>query len=393
MAFDSAMQAQEAAVSSETAISCLILLSTQFGAQVDTENVRSRHQLRGATLSMSELIELASDFSLKAVHIRRDWPWLQRAVGTRPILLLLKNGNTIVTVGPGRTGAEEIVVCDPLHRGGTPIILSRGNIERAWNGDTVEIMPNSATAVEILESGRDEVFSEDQSNRVKMTPWSSRLRSIILCLSFMVSILALTTSQIAELPVNSQRPGSVMPAIVPVHKSSFANRAGHWHASNQAADAPLSWRPRRPESPIVAFFVSVAQLTTELNVTHPVAESPPAREGPRLSVNSTLSAIDVAALLTRGDDQLRLGDFTSARLFYKAAADAGDADAALRLGETFDPIFIDRANLRGVSADMGRAVFWYLRARDLGSSAAEKLLKDLPPNMAAQIRNGASPPE
>ena len=97
------------------------------------------------------------------------------------------------------------------------------------------------------------------------------------------------------------------------------------------------------------------------------------------STEMRTSPVEVAPLLERGDALLATGDYTSARLFYEAAADAGDANAALRLGATFDPIFIDRANLRGVHADMERAAFWYRRARDLGSSDAENLLKYLAP--------------
>jgi hypothetical protein len=159
MARDAAMDAQEASISRETAISCFILLNTRFGSHVNTENVGARQQFRGATLSMSKLIELASDFGFRAKYIRCDWLWLQLAVATQPVLLLLKNGNTIVSVGTGNAGAEEIVVCDPLHRGGVPIILSRDNIERAWSGDSLIIEPYSFST-QILALNRDVVFNE-----------------------------------------------------------------------------------------------------------------------------------------------------------------------------------------------------------------------------------------
>jgi hypothetical protein len=142
MALDAAMDVQKAAISGETAICCLLLLKTRSGAQGDTENARARQPFRGATLSVSELIELANDFGFRAEHVRGDWLWLQSAVAKQPILLLLTNGNTIVSIGTGRTGAEEIVVCDPLHRGGIPIILSHDNIERAWSGNSLVIEPH-----------------------------------------------------------------------------------------------------------------------------------------------------------------------------------------------------------------------------------------------------------
>jgi len=39
------------------------------------------------------------------------------------------------------------------------------------------------------------------------------------------------------------------------------------------------------------------------------------------------------------------GDVTSARFFYEPAADAPDARAALRLGESYDPAFLAEARL------------------------------------------------
>ena len=98
---------------------------------------------------------------------------------------------------------------------------------------------------------------------------------------------------------------------------------------------------------------------------------------PPPSAGSRLSAENMGALLVRGDTLLSVGDVASARLFYERAVEAGGGLAAIRLGETFDPLFLDRLNLRGVRGDLGAALFWYRRARDLGASDAEVLLKAL----------------
>jgi TPR repeat protein len=84
--------------------------------------------------------------------------------------------------------------------------------------------------------------------------------------------------------------------------------------------------------------------------------------------------VETAPLVERGDRLFGVGDIASARLFYERAADAGDGQAALRLGETYDPAFLERAQLR-VQGDRALAVFWYQRARELGASEAEILLK------------------
>jgi phage shock protein A len=85
------------------------------------------------------------------------------------------------------------------------------------------------------------------------------------------------------------------------------------------------------------------------------------------------------ALVNRGDALLGSGDVASARLFYERAAEAGNAEGALRLGETYDPAFFKRARLQG-KPDSAQALFWYGRARELGASAADILLKAIQTN-------------
>ena len=66
-------------------------------------------------------------------------------------------------------------------------------------------------------------------------------------------------------------------------------------------------------------------------------------------------------------------DVTSARLFYERAAQAGDGQAALRMGMTFDPVFLERSGIRGAQGDLARAISWYNRAAALGNNTAEEL--------------------
>jgi hypothetical protein len=101
----------------------------------------------------------------------------------------------------------------------------------------------------------------------------------------------------------------------------------------------------------------------------PSTPSPPA--------NPQTPSIEVAALVSRGDGFLNAGDITSARLFYERAADAGSAAAALRLGATFDPGFLSRTGIHGISVNLAQAAFWYRRARDLGDAAAADWLEGL----------------
>jgi hypothetical protein len=101
--------------------------------------------------------------------------------------------------------------------------------------------------------------------------------------------------------------------------------------------------------------------------SHPVSERPK---------EPSTASVETASFLQRGDRLFGVGDIASARLFYERAADAGDSQAALRLGETYDPAFLQRAQLR-VPGDRALAVFWYGRARELGADEAEILLKSM----------------
>jgi TPR repeat protein len=102
--------------------------------------------------------------------------------------------------------------------------------------------------------------------------------------------------------------------------------------------------------------------------------SPAGRKAP---AQPAFSVAEIATLLARGDSLFATGDVVSARLLYERAADAGEAGAAVRLGETFDPSFLEDPRLRGVRGDPGTAAFWYRRARDLGATGVASRLNRL----------------
>jgi TPR repeat protein len=71
------------------------------------------------------------------------------------------------------------------------------------------------------------------------------------------------------------------------------------------------------------------------------------------------------------------GDLASARLFYERAAKAGDAQAALDLGNSFNPGFLSRLGVFGMRGNAVVAARWYRRARALGNPDAERALRTL----------------
>jgi hypothetical protein len=110
------------------------------------------------------------------------------------------------------------------------------------------------------------------------------------------------------------------------------------------------------------------------------AVSPGGSNGASAEADAPSTTVETAALLSRGDALFERGDIASARLFYEHAANAGDAQAAIRLGETFDPAFLSRAQVKGVRGEPAVALKWYKRAQELGASDAEILVMSLQRN-------------
>jgi hypothetical protein len=85
----------------------------------------------------------------------------------------------------------------------------------------------------------------------------------------------------------------------------------------------------------------------------------------------------LAQLVKRGVELLRIGDFAAARLVLRPAAEAGDAEAALLLGATFDPAAVADLGALGLAPDPNVARAWYQRAMDAGSVEASRRIERL----------------
>jgi hypothetical protein len=138
--------------------------------------------------------------------------------------------------------------------------------------------------------------------------------------------------------------------------------------------------PAADTGPAAAARPLAAPTPAGREVTAPLP-STPAPNPPQVASIETvsreppkLSTTQIDALVARGDFLIGVADVVSARLFYERAAEAGNGPAALRLGETYDPQFLERARLGRVPGDPAMAAHWYNRARELGVSAAEILL-------------------
>jgi hypothetical protein len=152
-------------------------------------------------------------------------------------------------------------------------------------------------------------------------------------------VLPFDAEQTAAHPVASPPP--------PIQRSRHANR--------------LRWsRHTVPEQP----------------AAHPVVSPPEPTPG-----RPPLDAEQTAALIKLGEDLLKQGDIATARVLLKRAAIAGDAQAALELGMTFDQAALAQWGVLGPAPDAAQAREWYDRAIKIGSTEASRHLERLA-NMA-----------
>jgi hypothetical protein len=84
-----------------------------------------------------------------------------------------------------------------------------------------------------------------------------------------------------------------------------------------------------------------------------------------------------AQLVKRGVELLRIGDFAAARLVLRPAAEAGDQEAALLLGATYDPAAVSDLGALGLVPDPNMARAWYQRAMEAGSVEASRRIERL----------------
>jgi hypothetical protein len=91
----------------------------------------------------------------------------------------------------------------------------------------------------------------------------------------------------------------------------------------------------------------------------------------------SLDADEIATLMRRGQEYLKTGDIAAARLVLRRAANAGNPQAALTLGSTFEPLVLGELGAHGFLPDLAQARFWYDKAARLGSTEASRRIETL----------------
>jgi hypothetical protein len=172
----------------------------------------------------------------------------------------------------------------------------------------------------------------------------------------------------ASVSIEPQIPRSAATAALPVAPATPPAAS-----SPPAADLPASGEKQQsaPKGPLESATREVSPNASPLAAltAEPVPGSSALAPAPETAPR--LSAGQITELLDRGDSFLHAGDVASARLFYERAADAGDWQAAIRMGATFDPDFLGRAGVRTVG-EPTKAQSWYRHALDLGAPMTDR---------------------
>jgi len=253
----------------------------------------------------------------------------------------------------------------------------------AQTGPTVAVRPHATSP------------SVSDAARVSTNPMAQLQTTIVASGKANKGLSATVSTALTDAPVQPVISAAIANSVVPSVETkpdvlppapSAEPRAAVAGSSAPAIDQVPAVAAARVEAPVQPALVPSMTTPSATPDPSPTAAAAPVSPQPvpaiagsasapsMQSAVARLSAKEVAALLARGDVMFGVGDIASARLFYERAAQGGDAQAALRLGESYDPAFLAWARLKGVSGDAVAAARWYLYARELGAAEAEVLL-------------------
>jgi hypothetical protein len=141
-----------------------------------------------------------------------------------------------------------------------------------------------------------------------------------------------------------------------------------------AAVAPAAVAPPAAMAPPVAAAPQVVATASPVAAPPPAVAAPPVVAAPAAR---KISPDELATLMSRARTLLAAGDLPSARLLLERAAEGQDANAALLLARTYDPLIMGTQDTRNTLTDPELARTWYQRAAQLGSADAQRRLSQL----------------
>jgi hypothetical protein len=231
--------------------------------------------------------------------------------------------------------------------------------------------------------------------------------SAVACVIVVACVIGLLFSYEESLHDSVLRPpsslasrGGALPSVKSTRIESAMVDDGPAAAAYSLRPASPSEKPTESQPPPRSTFIPPDQSALKAEVTGgsamnqpmqpipPASDTLPATNAAPISVPQSatpapndpavqLDSDEMTRLIKRGKDFLAQGNFASARLLFKRAADAGSAEAALALGSTYDPSVIKQLGAVSITPDIDGALKWYKTAADRGSAEAANLFANL----------------
>ncbi|HYD64920.1 peptidase domain-containing ABC transporter [Azospirillum sp.] len=121
-----------------SALQCLVAVAGHHGIQTSVDRLVHDHVLPPHEPKTGVLLALARTLGLKATASKLTWAKLVGLGAVFPVLARLKNGNTVVVVGPRKEGDTVAVgVVDPLADKRTVFFVDEAAFCAQWQGETI----------------------------------------------------------------------------------------------------------------------------------------------------------------------------------------------------------------------------------------------------------------
>jgi hypothetical protein len=174
--------------------------------------------------------------------------------------------------------------------------------------------------------------------------------------------------------VTAPEPRIAAPEAQAVYRSRPAEATAAAPAVAAPASKPteMAYNSQPSREEIQAAYQS-AMKGSQVAAVAPVAPPPQPAAPPARRMDPD----ELAGLLKRARSLLAVGDISAARLLLERAADAQEAEAALLLGTTYDPLVIGNQDMRSITPDPAMARQWYQKAAALGSADARRRLSQI----------------
>jgi hypothetical protein len=167
-------------------------------------------------------------------------------------------------------------------------------------------------------------------------------------------------------PAVTQTPAAPQASITP--QAPAAPQTSAAPAAPQASAAPAAPQAQLTPAPATAPAPAAASAPPATRIA-----ALPSAPLPLTPPRGTVQQAEIEDLIREGNKRMREGDIIEARQFYSKAVNLGDAEAALAMGRSYDPIYFARLDKRNAEPDVAKALDWYKKAMDSGAAQTAKI--------------------